>query len=436
MGQPDIDTSPENKRRKTSVSQSPSFSSDSRENPTDQQAMSVGGAKSGDPSAIGRTEQGEVLDETSPAAEEVDTPRNQQESPAERGQDPKMDSLLIKPLSQKERQVLSRKLDAVEMEALVKQFNTDDEIVRLGQRYNKLIQCSVHISTAMSTVMFQVPEYETVKFLKRRLVKYGLGKGVFLSSIDKIYLEVQSDPITGIEKIVLQETDLNMLEVFLYNIGLRAGNHYNIRMAFKSNKADQAAEQNLIEEAKMRDLPNAITNLPLTEDPQIQPYQLILQGTPGDGVEYNVLAPKAQPKASGEKLKPRTGGRRSYGNKWNQERIDALVDFMTKKSDSKSVLEKCGCLLKENSDLFPSSKNPKEGFRPGDIKDKWRNIVGTAKPNSDKTIGFFDWKTAKCDRERLKNTRTLFLEEHQIQMIEEFLKTQKAYKKPSSPDSS
>ena len=79
MGQPDVDTSPENKRRKTSVSQSPSFSSDSREHPTDQQAMSAEGVKSDDPPAIGRTEQVEEPDKTSPAAEEVNTPRDQQE---------------------------------------------------------------------------------------------------------------------------------------------------------------------------------------------------------------------------------------------------------------------------------------------------------------------------------------------------------------------
>lgn len=184
----------------------------------------------------------------------------------------------------------------------------------------------------------------------------------------------------------------------------------------------------------MRDLPNAITNLPLTEDPQIQPYQLILQGTPNDGVEYNVLAPKAQPKAPGEKLKPRTGLDTRYGKRWNQERIAALIEFMTTPSDSKDHSKKCNDLLKEKKykDLFPSSNdsNDKEGFTGQHIRDKWRNIVGTGNPDSN--IGVFDWKTAKCDRGRLKNARTLFLEEHQIQMIEEYLKTQKAYEKPDS----
>jgi len=370
--------------------------------------------------------------------EDQETPKiDEQEAPAvEEQRVPSRDSLLIKPLTQKEREVLSRKLDPIEMEALIKQFNTDDEIVRIGHRYNKLIKCSVHISTAMSTVLFQVPEYETVKFTKRRLVKYGLGKGVFLSSIDTIYLEVQSDNDTGIETMIMPETNTDMLECFLYNLGFRAGNQYKIRMAFKSNKGDQAAEQDLIEDAKKRDTPNAITDLPLNEDPQIKMYQMVLQSMLDDDVEYKVLSstkPKVDAKSSEATQRSKQSQAKNsnrYGTKWTQERLSTFIEYVTKGDFKKSVYIKGKELMVQKPDLFPvDSENRKQGFVGGDFRDKWTNIIGS------KTVrGFFNRKTAKCDRHRLSQTRTLVLEEHQIQMIEEYLKTQDEYEKPETPE--
>lgn len=367
---------------------------------------------------------------------------------AKEDQDPNRKSLLIGPLTQQERDVLSEKLNPVEMNALVKQFNTDDEIVRLGQRYS-LAKFSVHFSIAMSTVLFEVPEYETVKFLKRRLVKYGLGKGVFLSSIDRIYLESKEDETTGIQKMLLEERDTNMLETFLYNLGFRGGNLYHLRLGFKSNKGDDVVEKTLIEEAKSRDLPSAIHGIPCDDNPDVEDYQKILQGDHVDDVQYDVIAsekhepPPAEPTTKSQQVY--SGNITRYGDKWNQDRLNAMIVFLTSDrqfdSDREAFLE----LLKENENIFPTLKDEnhnianrrkagedKSLFTVEDIKDKWRNIVGTrtSNPDNTKSLGVFDRKSAKCDLDRLKNSRTLVLEDLHIQMIESYLRRQPEYEGP------
>lgn len=391
-----------------------------------------GQTESGDQKKEPRMDSSERNDqeETSVSDEEE---KAEEETPAvvEQGT-PTRDSLLIKPMTQKERETLSKRLDPIEMEVLMKQFNTDDEIVRIAHKDNKLIKCSVHISTAMASVMFQVPEYESVKFMKRRLVKYGLGTGVFLSSIDRIYLEVQSDDNTGIETMILPETDVDMLECFLYNLGFRSGNEYKIRMAFKSNQGDQVAEQTLIEEAKSRDLPHAITNLPLNDDPQIKAYQQTLQNSLHDNVEYQVLSSmKSKVNAKPSKATERSRKPKLSARKWTQERLNTFIEYVTTTDPKQNLYDKGRKLMQEYKDLFPASESRKEGFLPGDFRDKWTNIVGG---KGGKICGFFNRKTAKCDRQRLSQARTVFLEEHQIQMIEEYLKTQEDYGKPESPE--
>lgn len=434
-----------NKQRKRQATQEPSFSSDEGDKPLhgENNSLEKNEESGGDADMINNSEENKRPASVEPLSDS-DRERNPASSAKKREQSDG-DTLLIRPLTQKELEALSKKLDPVEMDALVKQFNTDDEIVRLGQRYSNLIKCSVHLATAMSSVMFQVPEYETVKFVKRRLVKYGLGKGVFLSSIDKVYLEVQADPNTGIETMHLQENDSNMLETFLYNLGFRAGNVYNFRMGFKIQSDGQNVEKSLIEEAKARDHPNAITNVPLDGSPDIKIYQLTLEGNLNDGVEYNVLASKqtkpapAEPTQRSEMAYSQNANR--YGTKWNQKRLNTLIEFMTSGKGFETENEGFHKILDEHPALFPKSETDsiqskirgRSNFTSVDIRDKWRNIVGLKNCDSEKKLGVFDRKTAKCDLQKLHNSRTLVLEDHQIQMIEAYLRRQPEYQGPQSP---
>lgn len=323
--------------------------------------------------------------------------------------------------------LLATHLDPQELDVVVQQINTDDAIFKIGSSIGLLVKFIVDVPLIMSPIQVSVPMYESVKYLKRRIFKESLKKGVF-SQIDKYQLVwVKSQG----EEVVLMEEGPHTFENFLGSFNFVVDNEYRLttKVVIQASK-DKKVQDSMIHESKARAAQGSFSHLKFSDDESIRKMQRIFQGEDVDGVHYQILpAPDSTPKSGVKRVHeemntPVTGSKRR-AQKWTKERTDALIKLLEQccmnKNPWKEILEKASESDSFAYGLFPPKdpdfkpENPKLktdtiSFSNGDMRDKWKNITRMFKDNGDP------------DYEKLRKARTLSLDEEHIRIVSKIMR--------------
>ena len=274
------------------------------------------------------------------------------------------DGLQLAQLTQREHSILDSHLDAGEKETLMAQIDLDDEQVKYAEGKNLLIKFTVHLLTAMKSYDVWVPEWESVKFLKRRMFKAVLYDGSFLRNLHTFQLKMmEADPAD--QDVSLGEGDTihevvsdGLADACMFHYKLKPdtpgdSHHYRLDMILSGVTANNKnMQQAMIEEAKNRKAIASIADTSLADDPMLRSYQLLARNDASvqDDLQATVLhkeppnrkaaAPKrakaskraADDDSAGLPLSPEKKFKNNvkrYGDKWSPERTKAFVVALT-----------------------------------------------------------------------------------------------------------
>jgi len=274
------------------------------------------------------------------------------------------DGLQLAQLTQREHSILDSHLDAGEKETLMAQIDLDDEQVKYAEGKNLLIKFTVHLLTAMKSYDVWVPEWESVKFLKRRMFKAVLYDGSFLRNLHTFQLKMmEADPAD--QDVSLGEGDTihevvsdGLADSCMFHYKLKPdtpgdSHHYRLDMILSGVTANNKNMQEaMIEEAKNRKAIASIADTSLADDPMLRSYQLLARNDASvqDDLQATILhteppkrkaaAPKrakaskraADDDSAGLPLSPEKKFKNNvkrYGDKWSPERTKAFVVALT-----------------------------------------------------------------------------------------------------------
>lgn len=320
--------------------------------------------------------------------------------------------------------LLATHLDPQELDVVVQQMNTDDAIFKIGSGIGALIKFIVDVPLIMSPMQVSVPMYESVKYLKRRIFRESLKKGVF-SQIDKYQLVwVQSQG----KQVELTEEGPHMFENFLSSFDFVIDNEYHLttKVVIQASN-DKKVQDSMIHESKARAAQGSFSHLKFSDDESIRKMQRIFQGEDVDGVHYQILPAPDSTQKSGvkrvhEEMKTPVTGSKRRAVKWTKERTDAMIKLLEQtymnKNPWKDLMEKAS---KKYAGLFPLKDphfEPKDrklktdiiSFTNRDMHDKWNNIKRVFHDNGDP------------DYEKLSKTRTLSLDEEHIRIVSKIMR--------------
>lgn len=324
--------------------------------------------------------------------------------------------------------LLAKHLDAQELDVVIQQIKTDDNILEIGSRFGLLTKFQVNTPNIMIPIQVSVPLYESVKYLKRRIFKESLKKGSF-TKIDKYHLVWDQSPE---KQVVLTEEMPQTFENFLPSFGFEAGEEYHLssKVNIQASK-DKEVQDSMIHESKARAAQGAFSHLKYSDDESIRKMQRIFQGEDVDDVHYVILPDPARTPGSGGKRvheeMANTGRMSKRPQKWTKQRTDFLIEKLVQCQDYKRIwksilddgtekLDDAGNSLfptiskdKGNKDT-PALKSQGISFKSGELHDKWKNIKR-----------YFD-DNGEPDSEKLSATRTLSLDEDHIRMVSDIIR--------------
>ena len=392
-----------------------------------------------------------------------DTAKAKSDGPIPSAPAPNPDRLVCSSLTRKEEDVLNMNLNPVQKDVIMKQFKTDDNAVRLGAELNLLVTFNVRFDIGMMSFAVDVPVYETVRFLKRRLVKYVLREGFLIAGIDSLALSTSVDPETGEtlgSPLYLEENDAETFEKSLYSCGFRSphedGYEVKIGARFKAKGNDEQVQNNLIADSLAAEKGHAFKNLPLSDIESYKKWQKLLAGDKVDNVNYLVVKPDVDDVAGPSEVSPNQARATSPAakkiapsprktpqyvhhkwSKWTQERVNLFIDWRVNnplktwsdffehenckpelfvKAPIKDDVDTYNTALEEEKSTYKTSKGKEVTIRDGDgnvipvfsgadLKDKWRNIL------------LFFSKTGEPDTNKINSTRTWHFKPEQVEAI-------------------
>ena len=182
---------------------------------------------------------------------------------------------VLRPVEKKHFSAL-QELSPAELDGLIQQVRTDDELVNYASAKGLLMTFRISTMAMELPVIVHVPEFATVKFLKRRIFREKLVDGdlIWIDKFQLRYLSHENDTTT-----ILQEKGPQTLEKLLIDYGFCRGGDYELRLKSQYSNNDEEQQQRMLEESVNARSTLAFCNVPLSDNPKIRERQeKLMQG--------------------------------------------------------------------------------------------------------------------------------------------------------------
>jgi hypothetical protein len=304
---------------------------------------------------------------------------------------PLLDPRAPEPLSAEGAAALAARVDPAAHDALLRAIAADDALAELASRRGLLARFRVRGGPSAG-VAVEAPEFATVPYLRRRVVKARLKLGEYLAPSAFELKRVEHGGASGGAAVTPMPAAApgGAGETLLFSLGFRAGGSYEIMLAARPGRAEGDREAQAAIEGAARgarapgtgsravDAGHARGRALLAPrgrgaPARAAPAAAAAGGAGGAGLFglYGSIAGEAGAGGDGDtgaSLDARAPARRKAG-RWSADEVAALIDGVAGKGSSWAAIHALFC--QPGGRISPLRSQV-------DLKDKWRNLVRAA----------------------------------------------------------